>query len=111
MSVLCYMSLSFGCGRVCSCERAGCVLRTLYLYVVMFWFLCSQVVLAGGKYVCGGTLVVDVRVICYSRVRERTSHSGPSSYCWPRRGCMGGCIRYRDETCSRETILLAGESS
>ena len=27
---------------------------------------------------CGGTLVVDVRVICYSRVRERTSHSGPS---------------------------------
>ena len=51
MSVLCYMSLSFGCGRVCSCERAGCVLRTLYLYVVMFWFLCSQVVLAGGKYV------------------------------------------------------------
>ena len=48
---------------------------------------------------CGGTLVVDVRVICYSRVRERTSHSGPSSYCWPRRGCMGGCIRYRDETC------------
>ena len=59
---------------------------------------------------CGGTLVVDVRVICYFRVRERTSHSGSSSYCWPRRGCMGGCIRYRDETCSRETILLAGES-
>ena len=28
---------------------------------------------------CGGTLVVDVRVICYSRVREQTSHSGPSS--------------------------------
>ena len=27
MPVLCYMSLSFGCGRVCSCERAGCVLR------------------------------------------------------------------------------------
>ena len=51
MSVLCYMSLSFGRGRVCSCERAGCVLRTLYLYVVMFWFLCSQVVLAGGKYI------------------------------------------------------------
>ena len=51
MSVLCYMSLSFGCGRVCSCERTGCVLRTLYLYVVMLWFLCSQVVLAGGKYV------------------------------------------------------------
>ena len=23
---------------------------------------------------CGGTLVVDVRVICYSRVREWTSH-------------------------------------
>ena len=23
----------------------------LYLYVAMFWFLCSQVVLAGGKYV------------------------------------------------------------
>ena len=46
---------------------------------------------------CGGALVVDVRVICYSRVRERTSHSGSSSYCWPRRGCMGGCTRYRDE--------------
>ena len=55
---------------------------------------------------CGGTLVVGVRVICYSRVRERTSHSGPSSYCWPRRGCMGGCIHYRDETCSRETIFI-----
>ena len=27
---------------------------------------------------CVGTLAVDVRVICYSRVRERTSHSGPS---------------------------------
>ena len=27
MPVLCYMSLSFGCGHVCSCERAGCVLR------------------------------------------------------------------------------------
>ena len=51
MSVLCYMSLSFRCGHVCSCERAGCVLRNLYLYVVMFWFLCSQVVFAGGKYV------------------------------------------------------------
>ena len=65
----------------------------------------------GGNMFCGGTLVVDVRVICYSRVRERTSHSGPSSYCWPRRGCLGGCIRNRGETCSRETILLAGESS
>ena len=30
---------------------------------------------------CGGTLVVDVRVICNSGVRERTSYSGPSSYC------------------------------
>ena len=65
----------------------------------------------GGDMFCGGTLVVDVKVICYSRVRERTSHSGPSSYCWPRRGCLGGCIRYRGETCSRETILLAGKSS
>ena len=26
MSVLCYMSLSLRCGRVCSCERAWCVL-------------------------------------------------------------------------------------
>ena len=82
----------------------------LYLYVAMFWFLCSQVVLAGGKYVLWRNFGCGLRVIYYSRVRERTSHSGSSSYCWPRRGCMGGCIRYRDETCSRETILLAGES-
>ena len=101
MSVLCYMSLSLRCGRVCSCERAGCVLRNSCVHK-----LCWR----EGNMFCGRTLVVDVRVICYSRVRERTSHSGSSSYCWPRRGCMGGCIRYRDETCSHETILLAGES-
>ena len=111
MSVLCSMSLSLRCGRACSCERAGCVLRN-YIYTYSSFGSCvHKLCWRGGNMFCGGTLVVDVGVICYSRVRERTSHSGPSSYCWPRRGCMGGCIRYRDETCSRETILLAWESS
>ena len=27
---------------------------------------------------CGGTWVVSVRVICYSRVKIQTLHSGPS---------------------------------
>ena len=31
MSVLCHMSLSVRCGRVCSCRRAWCVLRN-YIY-------------------------------------------------------------------------------
>ena len=38
--------------RACVLLLAGWVcIAKLYLYVAMFWFLCSQVVLAGGKYV------------------------------------------------------------
>ena len=51
MSVLCYMSLSLRCGRACSCERAGCVLRN-YIYTYSSFGSCvHKLCWRGGKYV------------------------------------------------------------
>ena len=51
MSVLCFMSLSLRCGRVCSCERAGCVLRN-YIYTYSHVLVLVFTSCVGGREIC-----------------------------------------------------------